>query len=100
MPGHKLAGLSALSHPNGVVMVLIYVTWAAQDPQVSFFEQMSASAVAKSPLRSEAIRWRTFLRWPKGAPLAAVMFVSWVAAWYRCSLYDKLIATGDAGFSC
>ena len=121
------AGLAALSHPNGLVIVfsialamviwrrirpmgrailwagigfcavilpyVIYVLWAVQDPQVSFIEQMSASMVPKSFIRSEVVRWRAFLRWPKGGPLAAVMLVSWVAAWYRSGRAEKIIAT-------
>lgn len=121
------AGLSALSHPNGLVIVfsialaaviwcrirpvgraivwssigfcviilpyIIYVLWAVQDPHVSFVEQMSASMLPKSFIRSEFVRWRAFLRWPKGAPLAAVMLVSWVAAWYRSGRAEKIIAT-------
>ncbi|MHC4389374.1 MAG: 6-carboxytetrahydropterin synthase, partial [Planctomycetota bacterium] len=69
------------------------VLWAVQDPQVSFLEQMSASMLPKSFIRSEVVRWGAFLRWPKGAPLGAVMFVSWIAAWYRSSTADKIIAT-------
>ncbi|HUT29804.1 MAG TPA: glycosyltransferase family 39 protein [Sedimentisphaerales bacterium] len=122
-----LAGLSALTHPTGLVIVfsislavviwcrirsigrvilwagigfcvvilpyVIYVLWAVQDPQVSFIEQVAASMVPKPFLHSEIVRWRAFLRWPKGAPLAVVMFVSWIAAWYRSSTADKIIAT-------
>jgi hypothetical protein len=122
-----LAGLSALSHPTGLVIVfsiglamavwrrirsmgravlwasigfcviilpyMIYVLRAVQDPQVSFFEQMSASMLPTSFIRSEVVRWRAFLRWPKGVPLGAVMLVSWIAAWYRSSTGDKIIAT-------
>jgi hypothetical protein len=72
---------------------VIYVLWAVQDPQVSFIEQMQASMAPKSFLNSEIVRWRVFLRWPKGAPLAAVMLVSWIAAWYRSDRTDKIIAT-------
>jgi len=122
-----LAGLSALTHPNGVIIVfsislavviwnrnksigrliqwasvgfvvailpyIIYVLWAIQDPQVSFVEQMQPSILQKPFLHSEIIRWRGFLQWPKGAPLAIIMFVSWILAWYRSSAADKTLAT-------
>jgi len=122
-----IAALSALSHPNGLVIVFsislaavlwhgirsiartipwacvgfciailpyaIYVLWAVREPQVSFFAQMQASMVSRGFLRSEIIRWSAFLQWPKGAPLAAVMLVSWIAAWYRSSRPDRIIAT-------
>ncbi|MHC4624775.1 MAG: ArnT family glycosyltransferase [Planctomycetota bacterium] len=122
-----VAGLSALSHPNGLVIVfsislamvvwrqirsigrlilwagigfcviilpyMIYVLWAVRDPQVSFIEQMQASMVQQSFPHSEIIRWKAFLRWPKGAPLAVAMLVSWIGAWYRSSTADKINAT-------
>jgi hypothetical protein len=122
-----LAGLSALTHPNGIIIVfsislavviwnrnkpigrlilwasagflivilpyIIYVLWAIQDPQVSFIKQMQASMAQRPFLHSEIIRWRSFLRWPKGAPLAAVMLTAWLAAWYRSSSAEKILAT-------
>jgi len=121
------AGLSALTHPNGLIMVfsissaviiwyrkrsigrltlwgclgfllvilpyIIYVLWAIQDPQVSFTKQLQAGIKQKSFLHSELVRWMTFLQWPKGAPLAAVMLSAWLAAWYRSSSAEKIIAT-------
>ncbi len=81
----------------GLVLVIlpyiIYVLWAIQDPQVSFIEQMQPSLVQRPILHSEIIRWRGFLRWPKGAPLAAVMLISWIVAWYRSSSSEKILAT-------
>jgi 4-amino-4-deoxy-L-arabinose transferase-like glycosyltransferase len=121
------AGLSTLTHPNGVIIVfsislamviwnrnksigrlilwasvgfsivillyIVYVLWAIQDPQVSFIKQMQASMLQRPFLRSEIIRWRVFLRWPKGAPLAAVMLTAWLAAWYCSSSAEKILAT-------
>jgi len=122
-----LAGLSALTHPNGLVIVfsvsfavvlwskirsigrliqwssvgfllvilpyIVYVLLAIQDSQVSFYEQMAPTILQKSFLHSEIIRWRFFLQWPKGAPLAIVMLTSWVLVWHRSSTTDKTIAT-------
>ncbi|MHC4658322.1 MAG: ArnT family glycosyltransferase [Planctomycetota bacterium] len=122
-----LAGLSALTHPNGVIIVfsiglatvvwcrirsigrvilwasigfllvilpyIVYVLWAIQNPQVSFTEQMQASIIQRPILHAEIIRWRGFLQWPKGAPLAIIMLTSWILAWYRSSTTDKTIAT-------
>jgi hypothetical protein len=122
-----LAGLSALTHPTGLIMVfsisvaviiwyrsrsigrliqwgcigfllvilpyIIYVLWAIQDPQVSFIKQMQASIAQRPFLHSEIIRWRAFLRWPKGAPLAAIMLIAWLVAWYCSSSAEKILAT-------
>lgn len=122
-----LAGLSALTHPNGLILVfsvacavilwlrskpigrliqwasigfvivilpyVIYVFWAVQDPQVSFTEQMQVGMLYKSLLHREISRWKSFLQWPEGAPLAVIMLVSWILAWYRSSVADKTLAT-------
>lgn len=121
-----LAGLSALTHPNGLILVfaigcvvivwqkgkllgrlipwaamgftiavlpyVIYVLWAVQNPQVSFAEQMQSIMLHKWTLYGELFRWKRFLQWPKGAPLAVIMFVSWIVAWYRSSAADKTLA--------
>jgi hypothetical protein len=121
------AGLSALTHPNGLIMVfsigvaliiwyrnksigrlilwgcvgfllvilpyIIYVLWAIQDPQVSFVKQLQAGIKQKSFLHSELARWTTFLQWPKGVPFAVIMLVAWLAAWYRSSSAETIIAT-------
>jgi hypothetical protein len=128
-----LAGLSALTHPNGLTLVfsiscavmlwfrtksigrliqwasagfvvvilpyIIYVFWAIQDPQVSFAGQMQINMLHRLPLYSEILRWKSFLQWPKGAPLAVIMFVSWVVGWYRSSAADKTLATVIAVFA-
>ncbi len=122
-----LAGLSALTHPNGLIITfiigcalilwfrtkwigrligwvsigfllvvlpyIIYVLWAIQDPQVSFAKQMQIGMLHKLLLHGEIIRWKSFLQWPIGAPFAAIMFISWIAAWYRSSTADKALAT-------
>ena len=127
------AGLSALTHPNGLTIVfsigcavilwlrtrpigrlikwasvglvvvilpyVIYVLWAIQDPQVSFIEQMRLNVPHELFLRSEFLRWRNFLKWPKGAPLALIMFLSWTLAWYRSSAAEKALATIIALFA-
>jgi 4-amino-4-deoxy-L-arabinose transferase-like glycosyltransferase len=72
----------------------IYVVWAIQDPQVSFIDQMHANLLMHtSVLHKEIVRWKTFLRWPKGAGLGVIMFVSWVLAWYRSTRAEKMLAT-------
>ena len=76
-----------------ILPYIVYVLWAIQDTQVSFSEQMQASMVQRPFLHSEIIRWKGFLRWPKGAPLAIIMLASWIVAWYRSSSTDKTIAT-------
>lgn len=129
-----LAGLSALTHPNGIILVfsiscavivwrrgrsigrlvlyaglgtvlvvlpyVIYVLWAIRDPQVSFTEQMQIGMLQRrSLLAGEIVRWKGFLQWPKGAPLAAIMVISWAAAWFRSSAADKTIAAIPAVFA-
>lgn len=76
-----------------IIPYIIYVLWAIQDPQVSFIEQMHTGMLHRSILDNEIIRWRNFFKWPKGAPLAIIMFASWIAAWYRSSAADKTVAT-------
>lgn len=82
-----------------ILPYIIYVLWATQDPLVSFTEQMEVGRLYKSFLQNEIIRWRGFFKWPKGAPLAIVMLVSWILAWYRSSGADKVLATIIALFS-
>jgi 4-amino-4-deoxy-L-arabinose transferase-like glycosyltransferase len=128
-----LAGLSALTHPNGIILVLsigcavivwrrgksvsrligyasmgavliilpyvIYVLWAIRDPEVSFAKQMQIGMLHRALLAGEIVRWKSFLQWPKGIPLAVVMLVSWVAAWYRSARPDKVLATVSALFA-
>jgi len=76
-----------------VLPYIIYVFWAIQNPQVSFTEQMQLNMLHTLPLYSEIFRWKRFLQWPKGAPLAIVMLISWTLAWYRSSAADKSLAT-------
>lgn len=77
---------------------VVYVLWAVQHPEVDFFEQMrgakSLGALTFSEiLGGELRRWRHFFQWPKGIPLAVVMFTSWLIAWVRSTRVDKTIAT-------
>ncbi|MHC4389550.1 MAG: ArnT family glycosyltransferase, partial [Planctomycetota bacterium] len=112
-----VAGLAALSHANGLILVFsigcaaviwirtksiarliswgllgfvlivlpwaIYVLWAIQDPQVNLMDQMQTNLLHASLLHREIARWKSFLKWPKGAGLGAIMLASWVFAWYR-----------------
>jgi 4-amino-4-deoxy-L-arabinose transferase-like glycosyltransferase len=82
-----------------VLPYVIYVIYAMQDPMVSFTEQMQMGLLHTSTLRRELVRWRSFLQWPLGAPLALVMFASWLAAWYRSSATEKASATAIALFA-
>jgi len=76
-----------------IVPYIIYVLWAIQSPQVSFAEQMQIGMLHKLFLHDEIIRWKNFLKWPYGLPLALIILVSWIVAWYRSSAADKGIAT-------
>lgn len=73
---------------------VIYVLWAIQDPGVSFLDQMHTNLLLHtSVLHKEIVRWKSFLRWPKGAGLGVVMFLSWALAWYRSTRAEKMLAT-------
>jgi hypothetical protein len=122
-----IAGLSALTHPNGIIIVfsisvaailwcrsrsigrlilwacvgfllvilpyIFYVFQATQNPEVNFAEQMQVNLLHKSVLYREISRWGSFLQWPAGIPLAIIVLVSWILAWYRSSAADKMLAT-------
>ena len=92
-PIGQLIAWSSVGLAASILPYIIYVFWAVQDPQVSFAEQMQIGMLHKSLLYGEIIRWKSFLQWPKGAPLAIIMFVSWIVAWYRSSVGDKTAAT-------
>ena len=82
----------------GFIIVILpyiaYVLWSIKNPEVSFFEQMHSGWGQRSTLiAGEISRWRNFLQWPKGAPLAVIMFASWLLAWYRSTYADKILAT-------
>lgn len=133
-----LAGLAALAHPTGLVLVaalaggvlcwlrptrmrmlaiwalpaflttlvpyVIYVWWAVQDPQVRFFEQMRGGKPVVVTgwsviVAGEVQRWRHFLQWPKGAPLAVLILAAWLTAWARSSRLDKAMATSIVLFA-
>jgi hypothetical protein len=76
-----------------IMPYLVYVFWATQDPQVDFFRQIESTEVYRLSIHAELLRWRAFLKLPKGAPLALIMFFSWILAWYRSSRTDKTVAT-------
>jgi hypothetical protein len=122
-----VAGLSVLTHPNGLILVLsiscaaiiwlrakatgrligwgsagfvivilpyiVYVLWAIQDPRVCLAEQMQLGMLHRILFGAEITRWRGFLRWPKGLPLAIVMLFSWIGAWHASTKADKAVAT-------
>ena len=75
-----------------ILPYIIYVSWATRNPQVSFVQQMQTSLVHSFLLKGEIIRWKSFLQWPKGLPLAVIMALSWFAAWYRSSAAEKTLA--------
>ncbi len=77
-----------------ILLYIIYVLWAIQDPGVSFFEQLQNDIGRQmSLLTGEIIRWENFLQWPKGAPLLVILVASWLFAWYRSTSVDKTLAT-------
>jgi hypothetical protein len=94
----RLIPWAAVGFAITVLPYVIYVFWAIRDPQVSFTEQMQIGMLHKSLLRGEISRWKSFLQWPEGTPLATIMLVSWILAWYRSSAADKMLATITALF--
>ncbi len=82
----------------GFIVVILpyiaYVFWSIQNPEVNFFEQMHSGWGQRSALIiGEISRWKNFLQWPKGAPMAAIMALSWFLAWYRSTSAEKILAT-------
>lgn len=82
-----------------ILPYVLYVLWCIQDPRVSFVEQVLGGPLERSILTGEFVRWKHFLQWPKGAPLAVIMIASWGFAWYRSMPADKIIATVIAIFA-
>lgn len=121
------AGLAALTHPNGILMIfsislafaiwirgksigklvllagvglaitvlpyIIYVYLASQNSQVNFFDQMQSGMVYRFSIFWELGRWKRFFMRFRLLPVAPVMLLSWVAAWYRSDRKDKALAT-------
>lgn len=78
----------------------IYVLWAIQDPEVSLTNQMYANLLMRtSVLHNEILRWKSFLKWPKGVGLGVLMLVSWILAWYRSTRAEKTVATAIGLFT-
>lgn len=86
-----------------VVIILpyvIYVLWSVKNPGVNFFEQMQSGFARVGPmLGGEIRRWKNFIRWPVGIPLAVIMMACWFWAWYRSNSADKILATIIALFA-
>lgn len=87
-----------------VAPYVLYVLHATADPRVSFFVQMGGgkgilTACPAAVLAGELKRWGSFFRWPTGAPLAALLLLAWLAAWWRSSRADKTIATAVVLFA-
>jgi hypothetical protein len=72
---------------------VIYVLWAVKTPNVSFVEQIQMNYPHGSVIAKEILRWRGFLQLPFGIPVALVMFISWLAAWWKSTAQDKFVAT-------
>jgi hypothetical protein len=90
----RLISWACLGFVLAILPYIIYVLWAIQDPSVSFFEQLQNDGGRRITLfAGEIRRWKDFFRWPKGIPLAIIMFASWLLAWYRSTSFDKTLAT-------
>lgn len=76
-----------------ILPFIIYVLYCMQDPRVNFCEQVAPRVLHKLWLLGEIFRWKNFLQWPKGIPLAGFMIVSWLLVWYRSTTADKVLAT-------
>ena len=76
-----------------ILPYVIYVLWCVQYPGVNFFEQMQTGHRQIGILAGEVMRWKNFLRWPKGAPIAIVIIVFWLLTWYRSTSADKVLAS-------
>jgi hypothetical protein len=87
----------------GVVLVILpyifYVVWVCQNPQVSFWQQMQLSGWHRLFWKGEILRWKNFVKWPKGAPLAVIMVGSLVLGCYRSTVTEKVCVTVIALFA-
>ncbi len=130
-----LAGLAALTHPNGILICgsvgLAAVIWLRG--KSSFFKMIlfvgigfaltilpwllflyashdidgvnlklqyqMAQLTGSNPVIREVIRWKNFLDDEYIWPIAPLMGLGWLAAWYRSTKYDKFFATLIAIFS-
>ncbi|MHC4638680.1 MAG: ArnT family glycosyltransferase [Planctomycetota bacterium] len=81
-----------------ILPYLIYVFWAVQNPEVNFWEQMQAGELHKWSVFWELGRWKRFFIHSQILPLAPVMIISWITAWYRSSRKDKVLATITLAF--
>ena len=89
----RLALWGCLGFVAAILPYIVYVLWSIQNPEVNFFEQMHSGWGQRSTLiAGEISRWKNFLQWPKGAPLAVIMFASWLLAWHRSTYADKILA--------
>jgi len=92
---------------GGVLAVLpyaVYVMWACGHPDVNFLEQMRGGQPMGGfslldSLGREARRWGGFFLWPRGAPLAGIMLLAWLGAWWRSSRAEKMPATAIGLFA-
>jgi 4-amino-4-deoxy-L-arabinose transferase-like glycosyltransferase len=75
-----------------ILPYVIYVLWATRQPNVSFLGQVQVHMYS-SVMAREIMRWRNFFQLPFGIPVGLVMLVSWLAAWWKSTAEDKLIAT-------
>jgi hypothetical protein len=75
-----------------ILPYVIYVLWAVRNPNVSFLEQVQFG-IAHEIITKEIVRWNVFFQLPFGIPLALIIFVSWLAAWWKSVAEDKFVAT-------
>jgi 4-amino-4-deoxy-L-arabinose transferase-like glycosyltransferase len=76
-----------------ILPYVIYAFWASNQPNVSFLKQMHGGSLYGSAIAREMMRWRSFFQPPFGIPVALVMFASWLAAWWKSTAEDRLLAT-------
>lgn len=84
-----------------ILPYVIYAFWASRQPNVSFLKQMQVDypSVYSSIIAKEIVRWRSLLQLPLGIPVALVMIVGWLSAWWKAAAEDKFTATVIAVYS-
>ncbi|MHC4498541.1 MAG: glycosyltransferase family 39 protein [Planctomycetota bacterium] len=90
---------TAVGFAAALLPYVLYVLWCIEDPRISFYEQMMVGRLRGPRLMGEFFRWKHFLQWPKGAPLALILFASWLWGCYRSTSADKILATTIAIYS-
>jgi 4-amino-4-deoxy-L-arabinose transferase-like glycosyltransferase len=96
----KLILFGILGFALTILPWLLFLYVSQDIPGVDLKLQYQMAELTKSnPFIREIIRWKNFLDNEYIWPIAPLMVLSWLAAWYRSTKYDKFFATLIVVFS-